>query len=590
LGRLRESSWGATLRIVAMSALATPEDAALWLRAGCVGAIEKPIDVTTFAQEISRWVSGAAPEAQPSVGAPERKGEKFWEILVANGLITPEQLTRAMTAQAATGKRIGHILVEQEHVSEDDVAWAFGHQLGYPYIYPTLDIIDQEVARLLPEAFLRERHVLPILKFGREMTLAMADPTDQRTVDEVVRRTGVQVNRALTLGSHIQQLLDALFAREAAARSRGVAPEAQYLQFHLVQALRQGASEIHLDPAVDAQARVRYRLHGVPVDRTGHPSELHLAILQYLRHLTGLEEAPFGTAAATVQAGGTELQMVVTFLPTVAGPAASLRLYPRRADVPDFAPLGLSTETIRPLSEALQGARGIVLVGCGDPVLRSTLLHGLIPSSYRGKVWTLETVPSYRRATLNQTVLGSPSEAPGHLRAAASAGSDLIMVDDISAGCAAVLAAHEVARTRMVLAGHPEDDVVALSSEILECVGPARVASTLRGVLVARGIRLRCPACKLPSTGGPGSLQGKQTFIAQGCGACHMTGFGGQRVLAQVWCMNQEVRRLLHSGRIRAAVERITQETAAGLRDQGLALVEDGLTPPDELAGIVDQV
>src|SRR5438445_2413443 len=509
LRRMLESPWGGHLLVLAMSAHATAEDEALWRHAGCAGTIEKPIDVTTFTKEISRWLAGAGreirlspgtagdgQEAQPSPGAQEKKADKFWEVLVANRLVTPEQRARAMTAQAATGMRIGQILVEQERVSEDDVAWAFGHQLGYPYIYPTPDIIDPGVARLLPEAFLREHRVLPILKSGREMTLAMADPTDQRTVDEVFIRTGLQVKRALALGSDIQQVLDDLFAREVAARERTAGPEVQYLQFHLAQALQQGATEIHFDPTVDAQARVRYRLHGVPVDRTGHPIEMHAAILHLLRDLTGLEYARIGTAVATFPLDGMEMRMVVTFLPTVAGPAASLRFYLPRTDVPTLAPLGLSSELVHPISEALQAARGIILVGCADPVLRSTILHALIPTVYRGKIWTLETIPAYRRATLNQTALDSAQEVQVYLRAAASAGSDLIMVDDVSGGDDALLATHEIARTQVVLAGHPHDGVVALLNELLDRVGPARVASTLHGVLVARGVRLLCPACQ----------------------------------------------------------------------------------------------
>ena len=157
------------------------------------------------------------------------------------------------------------------------------------------------------------------------------------------------------------------------------------------------------------------------------------------------------------------------------------------------------------------------------------------------------------------------------------------MVDDVSGGDDALLATHEIARTQVVLAGHPHDGVVALLNELLDRVGPARVASTLHGVLVARGVRLLCPACKHPAPGGPG-------FAALGCAKCYMTGFQGQRALAQVWCMTSEVRHLLHVGRIRTAVERITKETAAGVRDQGLSLVEDGLTSPDELARVGDQI
>lgn len=595
LRRLREAPWGAGLRVVAMSAAASPEDRIRWEGAGCLGTIEKPIVVKTFRREISRWLPGAPPpgaappeaEKTEKPEAEKRKGDGLGEILLAHSLITPEKLQTAVTAQAESGKRLAQVLVEQGAVSEDDIAWALSNQLGYPYIFLTRGIIDDEAVRLLPENFLRERRILPVLKSGEEMRLAMADPTDQRTVDEVVSRTRLQVNRSLALASNINEMLDRLFSpRDAVVADRApVTPEAQHLQFHLVQALHQGASEIHFDPAV-GQGRVRYRLQGTLVDRASLPADLHGAVLRHLRALTDLGETPVGTTVTTVPIGDVETRVVVSFLPTLTGPAATVTLYPFRTEVPDLAALGVDARNLQALRGKLKATRGVILVGCGDPLLRSTLLHALVPSSPQSKAWALETLPIHRRPTLNQTIVESADYAGIYLQAAARAGADLILIDDVSRR-EALVAAHEIGRTRLVLAGHPQDEVVYLLGLVLEAAGPALVASTLEGILAARGARMLCPECKEPATQNVGTTE-RQTFSARGCEACSFTGFRGYRVLTEVWVAGAESRQLLRSGASRMAVEHAAKEVGAAMREQGQALLQDGLTSVEELSRIVD--
>ncbi len=593
LRRLRESAWGKGLRVVAMSALASAVDRALWVEAGCLGTIEKPITVKTFRQEISRWLTGAPPAAPEKPEAPERNRHKLGEILLANSLISPEQLWKALAAQAESGGRLGQLLVEQGVVSEDDIAWALSNQLGYPYIFLTREIIDEEAVGLLPEEFLRERRILPILKFGGEMRLAMADPTDQDTVDEVASRSGLQVKRALALASNIEDILNRLSSRHrsgaAAPGAAEVATEAQYFRFHLVQALHQGASEVHFDPAIDGQGRVRYRLQGLLVDRADQQAELHAAILRHLHDLTGCGEDPIGAASATVTVGDVETRLMVTFLPTAVGPAATVTLYPSRTGAPDLTPLAVDGRSIRALRGVLEATRGVVMVGCAEMLMRSTLLHGLIPSAQRGKTWALETVPVYRRPTLNQTVVRSPDQVAAHLAAAAAAGADLIVVDDVSRS-EALIAAHEAGRTRMVLAGHPQDDVVGLLSQALDAAGAALVASTLQGILAARTVRVLCPECKEPLPPGSGPADKRPTFFGRGCEACGFTGFRGQRVLTEIWIIEAEARLLLHSGASQALFERVMQQVGSPMREQGLALVEDGLLSLDELSRVVKGV
>ncbi|HEV8338331.1 MAG TPA: ATPase, T2SS/T4P/T4SS family [bacterium] len=594
LRRLRESAWGAGLKVVAMSALANPEDQRLWLRAGCLGAIEKPITVATFVETVIGFLTAPEDGAEQPFALPGDWAERdrLGDILVAAGLTSSEQLARAVAIQRSSGKRLGQILVEQGAVSEDDIAWALSSQLGYPYIFLTPDIIDEGAARALPDDFLRQRRVLPILRFGEEMTLAMADPTDQRTVDEVAGRTRLAVKRALALGSNIEAMLDRLFAWPRATPDAEVTAEAQYLQFHLVQALQQDAVEIHFDPADEGQARVRYRLWGDLVDRAAQPAELHAAVLRHLRRLTGAGEEAATVAGAPVIAAGHDLYLRAAFLPTTAGPAATVTLYPRRAEVPSLLPLGVPERTVGIVRKALGAARGLVLVGCADGLLRSTLLHALLPEVQRGKVWTLETLPVYRRPTLNQTTFVRPEEAPAHLRAAAAAGADLLALDDIG-GRGGLTAACEIGAARMILAAHPHDETAGLLALLVEAAGAASAAAALRAVVTARPIRLLCPSCKeatIPEAAVPeaGLARGAHTFSPRGCEACGFTGFRGRRLLTALWLVDGDDRGLLRAGQTEALYDRVARESAESLREQGRSLVEDGLTSPAELARLIE--
>jgi type IV pilus assembly protein PilB len=583
--RLREEPRSADIRIVAMSALATPEDRGLWLQAGCAGYIEKPINVRGFPTEVARWLPGAS-AAETNERPPDgnRHSDKLGELLVANLLISPEQLSRAVATQPESGKRLGQILVEQGALSEDDMAWALSHQLGYPYVFLTSEIIDPDAVRLLPELFLRQRRILPILKFGQEMTMAMVDPTDQQTIEEVTARTGLQVKRALALSSNIEEMHKLFFpGLGAAVREAPMAwaTEAQYLQFHLVQTLQQGGTKIHLDPGAGGQARVRYRLQGELVDRPGQPLDLHAAMLRYLRELTGIGNAPSGTAARTLTIGDREAILIATFLPTIAGDSAAVTIYPVQTDPPDLPALGVAEETVAPIRDLLRSASGAVLVGCNDRWVRATLMHGLIPAGSRGMIWSLESAPVYRRSTINQTLLPLHADRAGAIRLAADAGADLIAVDDASAR-EALVGAFEAARVRLVLAGYAEGDIAAALTQALESAGPALTASTLRAVVAARPIRLLCPACKQPINGEGGAFHGQRTFGPSGCEACGFTGFKGRRLLTDVWLADAESRRLLRAGHAGLVLDRIAQ-AGFRMREAGRALVLDGLASADEL-------
>lgn len=521
--------------------------------------------------------------SQPSDGQEKRR-ERLGQVLISNRLITPEQLESALADQAKSGKRIGQILVERGHISADDLAWALSNHLGYPYVFLNPDMIDQEAVQLLPEEFLRMHQILPILRYEREITLAMADPTDQHTADEVAARTGLEIKRALALGSNIDDVLTKLYAQRTAIPANEVRPAVQHLQFHLNQALQQGASEIHFDPGSDSRARVRYRVQGVLLDRTEQPRELHRAVVMLLRELTEAGDAPVATATADEMVGGLHLHLLVTFLPTIRGASATVSFFPQTPDLPDLTSLGVPDDTLRS-ALLLQRGPGVVVAGCRDRRLRAALLHALAARNGTGKIWSIEIAPLYRRRDINQTVVKSQREIPMLLVGAADAGADLIVVDEVSSR-RALIAAYETGRRRALLAGVPQDTTTSLLSLMLDVAGAGTLASTLQGVIAARPVRLLCPTCRQPL---PDGSEGR-AWTSRGCEACSFTGFRGQRLLVERWTVTPEDRTLLRGGRVNELFAHVIPQVMSQIRQQGQSLVTEGLASRAEVARVVEEL
>jgi type II secretory ATPase GspE/PulE/Tfp pilus assembly ATPase PilB-like protein len=517
-----------------------------------------------------------------------RKAGKLGEILLTTSLITPGELDKAIATQAKTGKRLGQVLIEQGAATEDDVAWALSNQLMYPYVFLSRDLIDGEAVRLLPEIFLREHHIFPIHRFGQQMTLAMADPTDEHTVDEVAARTGLHVNRAVALVSNIEAMLQQLPSQPLKGSHRSVrGPEPQYLRFHLAHALQEGASEIHFDPVADGQHRVRYRLQGILVDRAGHPEELHAGLLRHLREFAGLPDGPSTAAAVTVTEGETEARAVVSIIPATGAPAATIALYPYRTGVPDLLPMGIDAKTVQALRGAVQKDRGALVIGCADPLVRTTLIRAVLPENPRRKVWALETLPVYRNPAITQTAIERSAQAAAHLEGAFRTGADVVAVDDASDASTLRLAL-ECGRTRMVVVGHAQGDAVGVVAQVTASTGGALVASSLAGVLAAQKVRLLCPECKERSAQTSGAAIGRHTFTPRGCATCGFTGFRGFRVLTAMWLIGPHDRSRLRGAGREAVLARLARAGAASMREQGHALIDDGLTSIEELSRVLE--
>jgi type II secretory ATPase GspE/PulE/Tfp pilus assembly ATPase PilB-like protein len=369
----------------------------------------------------------------------ETPKRKIGDILLQRGFITEDQLRAAL----GTGKRVGEALLAMGALTTDELNWALSELLGVPYVEFSDEMVDLDLARTVSEDLLRRHTVLPVLRVGDQMTVIMADPTNRVAIHELEQLTGLQVTVALAARETVLHLLDRAFPRREAAQVRfadveadvtasGGPTEAQVYN-HILGAIRDGATEIHLEPGSEA-VRVRHRIDGRLVERARRPAGELGPVLTRLRTMAGL-----GSAVAPVQGRlrtrlqRQEVDLELHLFPSVHGEAASLRIWRGPAEAPRIEDLGLAPRTRAALAR-LARPPGLVVVASRDPRARAAVLYAMARAAAAEgrKVVTIErtvafVVPDYVQVELSARFAdGAPAVLLQPL--------DVALVEELDAG------------------------------------------------------------------------------------------------------------------------------------------------------------
>ncbi len=446
---------------------------------------------------------------------------KLGEILVELGVVSSDRIEEALRLQREAGGRLGEILTSQGWVLEDDVCWALSNQLGHPYVFLTPEIIDVTAVRAVPEELLRAHLVVPILMSEGELTLGMADPTDEVAVETIGGYTGMQVRRALARGSNISAILDHAFSQ--APPEPEIADDRepggrQLVRFHLVQAAQQGATAVYLDPGSNGRAAVSYRLRGTVVGRPSAAREVYLDAVHYIRQKARLD-GETGSGQFVSNVAGPPMAVGISLVATYFGTAVAMALHPERQQPPPPEALGLA------LPAGLEEAkRGLYIVACSDSHTRQTTLHSLLRLRPQGRLVTVEgaVYSVYPHAAQIPVGLFEPAAYAVAIRGAAAIGPETLLIDDLpdTEAAAAALAG---ARSAVVLAGCACGSVRAMLARYERVLSATEVTGLVRGVLAVRPVRALCPACR--GERGPSGRRG--------CDSCLFTGFGEAHLLSE---------------------------------------------------------
>jgi type IV pilus assembly protein PilB len=593
---------------------------------------------------------------------------KLGEILVRENLISPQHLREALEYQREHGGRLGFNLVKLGLVSDDMITAVLSRQYGIPSVNLELFQIDASVLRLIPQEVAQKYSVLPLSRVGATLTLAMVDPTNVFAMDDIKFMTGLNVEPVVVAEASVQQAISKYYSgsREidlatvsvdesvlesvsvldgnghsgitnadlvsldsidftpsadaddveivedneeidlsTLSRMSSDAPVVRLVNVLLVDALRRGASDIHVEP-YEKELRIRFRIDGVLYDVMHPPLKLRDALISRIKIMSKLDISEKRLPQdgrikikVKVDARSRELDFRVSTLPTLFGEKVVLRLLDKENLMLDMTKLGFEAESLVKFKRNISKPYGMVLVtgptGSGKTNTLYSALQAL--NTVDTNIMTAEDPVEFNLVGINQVQMKEQIglNFAAALRSFLRQDPNIILVGEIRDFETAEIAIKAALTGHMVLSTLHTNDAPSTISRLMNMgIEPFLVATSVNLIQAQRLIRRICKDCKRENPTPPEALaeigfpadeaKTLKTQKGQGCSTCNNTGYKGRVGLYEVMEITDEIRELILIGA--SAMElrkKAIEDGMITLRESGLHKIRAGITTVEEV-------
>ena len=590
---------------------------------------------------------------------------KLGEILVRENLISPQHLREALDYQREHGGRLGFNLVKLGLVSDDMITAVLSRQYGIPSVNLELFQIDAHVLHLIPQEVAQKYSVLPLSRVGASLTLAMVDPTNVFAMDDVKFMTGLNVEPVVVAEASIQQAiskyygtskeieLSAMGADEVAfdgavaksanggithadlvsldtidfdvdrtedvevledneeidlttlSRISEDAPVVRLVNVLLVDALRRGASDIHVEP-YEKELRIRFRIDGVLYDVMRPPLKMRDALISRVKIMSKLDISEKRLPQdgrikikVKVDARSRELDFRVSTLPTLFGEKVVLRLLDKENLMLDMTKLGFEPESLVKFQRNISKPYGMVLVTGPTGSGKTNTLYSALQSlnTVQTNIMTAEDPVEFNLMGINQVQMKEQIglNFAAALRAFLRQDPNIILVGEIRDFETAEIAIKAALTGHLVLSTLHTNDAPSTISRLMNMgIEPFLVATSVNLIQAQRLIRRICKDCKRETPMPPEALmevgfsaedaRALKTYKGKGCSTCNNTGYKGRVGLYEVMDVNDDIRELILIGASSLELrKKAIEDGMITLRESGLHKIRAGITTLEEV-------
>jgi type IV pilus assembly protein PilB len=569
--------------------------------------------------------------ASPKLGQPVTR--RLGDLLVAEGLITDEQLGTALAEQKGTTEKLGSVLLKLDFVQEEQLIGFLSRQYGLPSITLSQLDIDPDVLKLVPPAIAKKYEVLPIARQGSTLTLAMADPTNVFALDDIAFMTNLQVAPVVASQAAIRKAMERSYDAQQSGindvlsalandvgsveiveddapgtldvfelkESADEAPVVKLVNMVLVDAIQKGASDIHWEP-YEKVFRIRFRIDGVLHEMLAPPKRLEAAIISRLKIMSNLDIAERRLpqdGRIKLRYSTREIDFRVSMLPTIFGEKAVLRILDKNALKLDLTALGFDPWSLEKFSHAIHQPYGMVLItgptGSGKTTTLYSAIHTINTPEHN--IMTAEDPVEYNLKGVNQVQVdeGVGRTFASALRSFLRQDPDVILVGETRDLETAQISIRAALTGHLVFSTLHTNDCPSTIARLVDMgIPPFLISSALLLILAQRLGRKVCSACKQPYEADEESLApyghvpsglGKTHFFkGKGCQGCNFTGMKGRVAIYEVMTITQELRDAILKSAPTAELREIAQaQGMKTLRQAGLMKVIEGTTTVDEV-------
>ena len=526
-------------------------------------------------------------------------GERIADALVEDGLLSAQQVEELLEQQKKGGTRLVKLMLEKAYVSDQDLTVSMGRVLNVPSVNLARLKIPVEIAELVPRDTAHNYKIIPVSQLENKLFLAMADPLNVLALDDVKRLTHLEIAPLIASEKAILDKLNAVDSAKSSsiediiqdaekqleagveadsietiketledvnldklAASSEEAPVIKLANLIVVQAIKDRASDVHLEP-FERTMRLRYRIDGVLIDATPPPKQLQLALASRFKIMSSLDIAERRLpqdGRIRVRVSGKDYDLRVSVLPTIHGEKIVLRVLDKTTLSTGIDKLGLDPETFKQVKAAVDAPHGLILVtgptGSGKTTTLYSALNELNNPIYN--IVTVEDPVEYQIAGINQvpTKKEIGLTFANALRSILRQDPDIIMIGEIrdtetaEIAIEAALTGHQVLSTM-----HCNDAPGAIARLDDMGIAPFLISSSVILSCAQRLMRRICSHCREPVTYPPKMFEdlgidpaifsGVQLYRGRGCDRCKNSGYAGRMAIIEAMTITDQIRKLI---------------------------------------------
>ncbi|KPJ64806.1 hypothetical protein AMK68_00525 [candidate division KD3-62 bacterium DG_56] len=552
--------------------------------------------------------------------------------------LTDEQLQNAIDVHRSTREPIADVLVNMGVISERDKCRCLGRQWGVPYVDLTETRPDEDAFNLIPGHLMQRCRAVPVEKQGKQLRLAMANPLDVYAIDQIRLVTGLDVEPVITTEDDINNALTggSTEAEELGAALRQVqedgtgddltiqekkeeeeefsldrlkemavdAPVVRLLNLIIRQAIRDQASDIHIQPETD-RVRARCRIDGILHDTMVVPKQAQASLISRIKVMADMDIAEKRApqdGRITLMMNRREYDFRVSTYPGVNGEKVVMRILDKSGVHLGLKRLGMPATVLEDFDPLIQRSYGIIAVTGPTGSGKSTTLYSVLAKLNQPEknILTIEDPVEYQLPGLTQAQVNERAgiSFASALRTMLRQDPNVILVGEMRDTETAVIAIEAALTGHLVFSTLHTNDAPGAVARLLEMgIEPFLIASSVIGVVAQRLVRVICPKCKEAYTPPleafrrlnlPTDSDSVTFYRGKGCDACMGTGYRGRQGVFELMLVTDVVRDLIlrkaPSHEIRQEALRCGMTT---LRQDAMQKILEGITTMEEALRVI---
>jgi type II secretory ATPase GspE/PulE/Tfp pilus assembly ATPase PilB-like protein len=551
-------------------------------------------------------------------------------ILVKGRYISSEQLGKA-TKETVKGEFVGDTLVRLGYTTESHIVEALQKHQNLAYADLNEVPVNPTIMKFLPRELCELNRLMPLRLDGKQLTVAMADPSDILKIDNIAMLTGFKVVPVVAKSSAIMARLRIIYGEEMEAspieqveegsefdpieedeadigtqellNSSGVPPIIRIVNAVIMEALRYKASDIHIEPKAKYTI-VRYRFDGMLHTKIKVPSHLHSAVISRIKILSKMdisERRKPQDGRITMKTGTRLVDVRVSSMPTISGEKIVMRILDKGAALKQISELGMLDDDLKKLQILVKKPQGILIstgpTGSGKTTTLYSILHEMISTTKNYQ--TIEDPVEYFLEEANRIYVRERVglSFASVLRSTLRQDPDVILVGEIRDAETADVAFKAALKGHMVLTSLHTNNTVASITRLIDIgIKPYLIASAIEGIIAQRLVRRVCQHCKTTTPPDAKLLEVLklpavafgEVSAGKGCSQCNNTGYLGRIAILEIFVMNEEFSELISTNYRESEIRNLAR--AGGMKtliEDGIEKVHRGITTLEELVRVI---